>query len=313
MTEYSRRSNSNRKNKKTSKRDHYSKPKKKHTVLKVILGLIITLILVLAAGGFWAYSQVKSTYNKSTITAPKTTAVSLNKTTPFTTLVLETQTVNGKKEILAAVVSSTNPKTNQTTFANFPISHTLPDSSTIQQTFAESGENGVLEKTQTLLNTKINKVVYIDINNIGQLIEATGGVSIQNPKGFTSAGYKFDVGTVDLTTAEQVSAYITPMNAEDTANAIKRTQDLSMLLYANLSKIAHNKNDLLNVNQDVDILKAISSTIKTNVSFKELRVILMDYRNALTKTSKLNLHDTNGTIPQEEMDKVKDLFNATLK
>jgi anionic cell wall polymer biosynthesis LytR-Cps2A-Psr (LCP) family protein len=56
-----------------------------------------------------------------------------------------------------------------------------------------SGNNGVLQIVKELLNISVNKV-QIDVNKMGSLVQATGGITMQNPKTFNANGYSFKQG-----------------------------------------------------------------------------------------------------------------------
>ncbi|MDM5143083.1 Transcriptional regulator LytR [Lactococcus lactis] len=167
-----------------------------------------------------------------------------------------------------------------------------------------------------LLNASINKVIQIDVNKMGSLVQATGGITMQNPKAFKAEGYEFKQGTVNLQTADQVQAYMTQIDDTDLDASITRIQNVSMELYGNIQKIAHMKK-LESFNYYREILYAFSNTVKTNISFNDAKTIVMSYSKALKNTSKLNLHttDENGAkvVSQTELDSVKTLFEKSLK
>lgn len=101
------------------KRRHYRK--KKHTVLKVISIIFVLVIIAVASIAYVAYRNVESTFSTSYENFPKTTSIHLKKSKTFTTLIILTGKNNSKNTAYATVLASTNVKTNQTTFMNFPV------------------------------------------------------------------------------------------------------------------------------------------------------------------------------------------------
>lgn len=199
---------------------------------------------------------------------------------------------------------------------NFPVFATMPNQKTITEVYNTNGDDGIFQMVKDLLNMSINKVIQIDVNKMGSLVQATGGITMQNPKAFNAEGYEFKQGTVNLQTADQVQAYMTQIDDTDLDASITRIQNVSMELYGNIQKIAHMKK-LESFNYYREILYAFSNTVKTNISFNDAKTIVMSYNKALKNTSKLNLHttDENGAkvVSQTELDSVKTLFEKSLK
>ena len=299
-----------------SKKRRHPHRKKKHPVLKVILILVVLILVAIGAIVYSMYKNVDRTFSNSYMNYPKTTQVDLKKSQPFTTLIIETGTNNSKKVAYAAVLASTNKTTKQTTFMNFPVFATLPNTKTINDIYSSEGTTGLIQSIKDLMNVSVNKVVQIDIDKMGSLIEATGGVSMQNPRAFNAEGYEFKQGTINLKTADQVQAYLTQLDDADLDASITRIQNVSMALYGNVQNIVRSKK-IQNINYYRDILSAFTNMAKTNVNFDEAKTIGLNYNKALMHTSKLNLHTTDEAgkevVSQVELDSVKALFEKTLK
>jgi anionic cell wall polymer biosynthesis LytR-Cps2A-Psr (LCP) family protein len=305
-----------RKKKKLPLNRRHSHRKKKHTVLKVVSIIFALIIITIASITYAVYRNVESTFSTSYANFPKTTSIDLKKSKTFTTLIIAIGKNNSKNTAYATVLASTNVSTNQTTFMNFPVFAAMPNQKTITEVYNTNGNKGIFQMVKDLLNVPINKVIQIDIDKMGSLVQATGGITMQNPKAFNAEGYEFKQGTVNLQTADQVQAYMTQIDDTDLDASITRIQNVSMELYGNIQKITHIKK-LENFNYYREILYAFSNTVKTNISFDDAKTIVMSYNKALRNTSKLNLHtiDKNGTkvVSQTELDSVKVLFEKTLK
>jgi len=305
-----------KKKKHSLKNKRHSRRKKKHTLLKIFSIIFFLIIIAIASITYATYRNIESTFSMSYMNFPKTTHVDLKKSKPFTTLIIATGKNNSKNIAYASVLASTNATTNQTTFMNFPVFAVMPNQKTITDVYNTSGNNGVLQLVKELLNISVNKVVQIDVNKMGSLVQATGGITMQNPKTFNANGYSFKQGNLNLQTSEQAQAYMTQIDDSDLEASITRIQNVSMELYGNIQKIAHTKK-IQSFNYYRDILYAFSNTVRTNVNFDDAKTIGMNYNKALNNTSKLNLHttDENGAkmVSQTELDSVKALFEKTLK
>lgn len=296
---------------------HRHHSRKRHLGLKIFLSVLVLLVLLIGGITYGVYKSVENGYNNAYSANSKTTAVDFSKKQPFTTLLVLTGTTNNQKQVYATAVSSTNNQTKKTTILNFPVTDVLPDQTTINSIYSAGGTDGLLQSTQTMLGLKINKIINVNVNKMGELIETTGGVSIQNPRTFVSNGYKFNQGTLTLSTSDQVTAYLSQIDTNDQAAMITRLQNVSMALYQNIKGLTNKSNLKLNFNYYRNILYAFGDTVKTNISFNEFKQIALNYNKALTNTSKLNLHssDQNGIqmISADELNNVKTLFEKTLK
>ena len=105
---------------------------------------------------------------------------------------------------------------------NFPVFAVMPNQKTITDVYDTSGNNGVLQLVKELLNISVNKVVQIDVNKMGSLVQATGGITMQNPKTFNANGYSFKQGNLNLQTSEQAQAYMTQIDDSDLEASITR-------------------------------------------------------------------------------------------
>lgn len=299
-----------------SKKRRHPHRKKKHPVLKVILILVALIIIAISAILYTLYKNVDTTFSNSYTTFPKTTQVDLKNAQPFTTLIIETGTNNSKNIAYAAVLASTNKATKQTTFMNFPVFATLPNTKTINDIYSSEGTAGIIQSIKDLMHVSVNKVIQIDIDKIGSLIEATGGVSMQNPRAFNAEGYQFKQGTISLKTADQVQAYLTQLGDTDLDASITRIQNVSMALYGNIQNGLRSKK-IESVNYYRNILHAFTNMAQTNVNFDDAKTIGLKYNQALMHTSKLNLHTTDvagkEAVSQAELDTVKALFEKSLK
>ncbi|MDR0300042.1 MAG: LCP family protein [Streptococcaceae bacterium] len=295
---------------------HHAAKRRKYIIFKIIAGVVVTLLVVLSVLGFVAYSTIKSSFASSYMQVDGTTAVNLSKSESFTTLVIETGMFKNRKTCLTAVLASTNPKTKQTTFLNLPVDATLPNHSKIETAYAVDGVSGVLMDTKKELQVPINKVIQIDSDKIGELIAATGGITIQNPKGFVLNGYQFNQGTIQLIDTDQVGAYLSLVDENDQAALTMRMQTVSMALYKNVQQLVHFKK-IQSISFYRAVLFAAKDIVKTDISFEDFKAIALNYNKTFTNTNKLNLHTTgvfpNRVVSVQELVKTQELFKESLK
>ncbi|WP_276420605.1 LCP family protein [Lactococcus garvieae] len=286
---------------------------KKGKFPKVIGITLLVLILVFTGLGVFFYQSSKTAINKAnTLHLAEARPVNLKKGETFTTLILGTAHVDNEQVLMTSSLTSTNAKLKKTSLINVQPLLVFPDQTTLYQSYTQGGAAAVNKKFNETFGTETNKVVEINFDNMGKLVEASGGIVVQNTTAFVSKGLKFEQGSVQLKTADEVAAYLSLLNANDQKGYTDRLQDVAIATFENLKKPS------VLARHSLAILKIFPEVINTNISFSEFMNIATHYNKAL-KVSKINVHATkipgNKTqrVTQETLDKVKNKFENTLK
>ncbi|MEG2376140.1 LCP family protein [Lactococcus sp.] len=286
---------------------------KKGKFPKVIGITLLVLILVFTGLGVFFYQSSKTAINKAnTLHLAEARPVNLKKGETFTTLILGTAHVDNEQVLMTFSLTSTNAKLKKTSLINVQPLLVFPDQTTLYQSYTQGGAATVSKKFNETFGTETNKVVEINFDNMGKLVEASGGIVVQNTTAFVSKGLKFEQGSVQLKTADEVAAYLSLLNAKDQKGYTDRLQDVAIATFENLKKPS------VLARHYLAILKIFPEVINTNISFPDFMNIATHYNKAL-KVSKINVHATkipgNKTqrVTQETLDKVKNKFENTLK
>lgn len=285
--------------------------KKRSKFLKIIGSIILVLLLALAGLGIFFYQSSKTAINKAnTLHLTQAAPVNLKNSETFTTLILGTTHVENKKVLMTSSFTSTNAPLKKTSLINVQPLLLFPDQTSLYQVYAQGGEEAVSKQFNEKLGKSTNKIVEINFDNIGKLVEASGGIVVQNTAAFVSKGYKFEQGSVVLKTNDEVSAYLHLLNAEDQKGYTERLQDVAMATFDNLKKPS------VLAPHSLAILKSFPEVINSNISFSEFMSILSHYHQSL-KVNKINVHASKipgssvKMITQETLDKVKGKFDKT--
>lgn len=288
--------------------------KKKRATLKIILAVLLFLVLVIGAVGGKVYFDLKTAVTKAYVNPPtQMTSVSLKKKEAFTTAILGISKIDGKDVLVSADIAATNPRLQQTTVINLSTSALLSDNQSLLTLYNSGGEAAVIKEMENLFQVKTNKFVRIDLDQMGELVQAMGGVSIQNANEFTAQGFKFPQGTVALNNTKEVAAYFTRLNTGDTKKAFARQQEVVMAV---LSKL---KSPLLLIRHYGQILTAFPKVFKTSFNFGNVKALVLNYRGALS-IKKINIHSSKvagqsevTAISQANLDLAKEQFQESLK
>ena len=288
--------------------------KKKRPTLKIILAVLLFLVLLIGAVGGKVYFDVKTAVTKAYVNPPtQMTSVSLKKKEAFTTAILGISKIDGKDVLVSADMAAMNPRLQQTTVINLSTSALLPDNQSLLTLYNSGGEAAVIKEMEKLLQVKTNKFVRIDLDQMGELVQAIGGVSIQNANEFTAQGFKFPQGTVALNNTKEVAAYFTRLNTGDTKKAFARQQEVVMAVIGKL------KSPLLLIRHYGQILTVFPKVFKTTFNFGNVKALALNYHGAIS-IKKINIHSSKvagqsevTAISQANLDLAKEQFQESLK
>ncbi|KZK36640.1 LCP family protein [Lactococcus cremoris] len=288
--------------------------KKKRPTLKIILAVLLFLVLLIGAVGGKVYFDVKTAVTKAYVNPPtQMTSVSLKKKEAFTTAILGISKIDGKDVLVSADMAAMNPRLQQTTVINLSTSALLPDNQSLLTLYNSGGEAAVIKEMENLLQVKTNKFIRIDLDQMGELVQAIGGVSIQNANEFTAQGFKFPQGTVALNNTKEVAAYFTRLNTGDTKKAFARQQEVVMAVIGKL------KSPLLLIRHYGQILTVFPKVFKTTFNFGNVKALALNYHGAIS-IKKINIHSSKvagqsevTAISQANLDLAKEQFQESLK
>ena len=288
--------------------------KKKRPTLKIILAVLLFLVLLIGAVGGKVYFDVKTAVTKAYVNPPtQMTSVSLKMREAFTTAILGISKIDGKDVLVSADMAEMNPRLQQTTVINLSTSALLPDNQSLLTLYNSGGEAAVIKEMENLLQVKTNKFIRIDLDQMGELVQAIGGVSIQNANEFTAQGFKFPQGTVALNNTKEVAAYFTRLNTGDTKKAFARQQEVVMAVIGKL------KSPLLLIRHYGQILTVFPKVFKTTFNFGNVKALALNYHGAIS-IKKINIHSSKvagqsevTAISQANLDLAKEQFQESLK
>ena len=288
--------------------------KKKRRGLKIFLFVLLFIIIALGAVGGKVYFDLKTAVTKAYVVPPtQMTSVSLKKKEAFTTAILGISKIDGKDVLVSADMAATNPRLQQTTIVNISTSALLPDNQSLLTAYNSGGEAAVIKEMENLLGVKVNKFVGINFDKMGELVQAIGGVAVQNANEFTAQGFRFPQGTIDLKKSDEVAAYFTLVNEGDAKKAFARQQEVVM---ATITKL---KSPQVLIKRYSQILTAFPKVFRTTFKFGNVKALAVNYHGA-TRIKKINIHSSKVAgqtgvmmILQTNLDLAKEQFQESLK
>ncbi|MGG5359058.1 MULTISPECIES: LCP family protein [unclassified Enterococcus] len=277
-----------------AKRTRKSRGKK---IFLIILGIIVVLVLAIVGVGAKLYldlsHSIKETYQTvERAEGPRTTPVDLAKQESFSVLLMGIDTGDlgrvdqGRSDTM--MVATVSPEDKQTTIVSIPrdtyvdiVGHDTTDK--INHAYAFGGAAMAMDTVQNYLDIPIDHYVSINMKGLKELVDAVGGIEVNNDITFSQDGYDFIIGKITLD-GDQALAY-SRMRYEDPNGDYGRQERQRKIVEGIARKVL----SLNGVSNYQSVLNALETNMRTDMSFTDMRKIALDYRDAF------------GTIKQDQM------------
>lgn len=271
------------------------KPKKKRKWLK-ITGIIVLLLLI--GIGAYAYSVYDTlTDTVSTMHQPikreksekRVEEITLEEKEPFSVLMLgvdEREGDRGRSDTM--IVLTVNPTLKSVKMLSIPrdtrteiVGHGTEDK--INHAYAFGGVEMSMDTVENFLDIPIDYYLQVNMEGFQDIVDAVGGVTVNNDLDFTYEGVHFPKG--ELTLNGDKALKFTRMRYEDPRGDFGRQQRQRQIIYAvikegaSLSSFANYK----------DIFNALGQNIKTNLTFEEMMDIQKNYKDASKQMEQLTI------------------------
>ncbi|MEC0276984.1 polyisoprenyl-teichoic acid--peptidoglycan teichoic acid transferase TagU [Peribacillus frigoritolerans] len=297
---------------------HEKKKKKKRTWLKVV-GIIVLLFIL--AGGAFAYSVWNSlTKTVDTMHTPidrttdkRTKDLALSDQEPFSMLMLGVDERDGDKgRSDTMIVLTVNPQKKSVKMLSIPrdtrteiVGHGTQDK--INHAFAFGGAKMSMDTVENFLDIPIDYYMKINMEGFKDIVDAVGGVTVQNDLDFTSDGIHFAKGTHTLNGKEAL-AY-SRMRHDDPSGDFGRQSRQRAIIEAVIKEGA----SLSSLTKYDEVFAALGNNIQTNLTFDDMMDIQKNYRDASKSITQSSING-NGTkidgiyyyiVSDEEREKVQ--------
>ncbi|WP_144511693.1 LytR family transcriptional regulator [Bacillus thuringiensis] len=267
----------------------------KKKILFWILGIIGVLVI---AGGVYAYnvySNVSNTLN--TVHKPldrdksdkrdKKVDVSDNK--PISILLMGVdQEDNGTGRSDSLMLFTLNPKTKSMKITSIP-----RDSYTeivgkgkkdkINHAYAFGGIDMTVKTVENFLNVPVDHYIEVNMAGFKDIVDAVGGVDVNNDLDFTSRETHFAKGNIHLD-GEAALKY-TRMRYEDPRGDFGRQMRQRQVIQAVIKKGA----SVSSLASYGDVLKAIEKNVKTSLTQDQMFEIQKNYKDCIENTEEIQI------------------------
>lgn len=265
-----------------------SPPNRSKKILLSLLGIFLALLLVVVGIGAKMYYDVRSTANDAYESVDRDDAsnkrqVSLSDQEPFSILLLGVdtgalgRTEQGRSDTM--MVATVNPSSDEALLVSLPrdtyveiVGHGTQDK--INHAYAFGGAAMSMDTVAELLDIPIDHYITINMQGIESLVDAVGGIEVNNPFEFTYDGKTFPKGQQALD-GEEALKY-SRMRYDDPDGDYGR-QGRQRQIITGIAKKVLSTQGLTNYSS---ILKTMGQNVKTDLTFTDMRTLMGDYRAA---------------------------------
>ena len=270
------------------------KVKKRWTPLKIML--LIALVLVVGVGGFigYTYYQVDQTVKKIQSPVKNTGDKVVEEQKPVSVLLLGVDQRPGERGRSDSIMVMTlNPTRNESRLISIPRDTKVyivgkGTNDKINHAYSFGGPEMAIKTVEKFLNIPINYYAEINMEGFTSLVDAVGGVTVNNDIDFTVSGTHFPVGKVNLDGKSALK--FTRMRYEDPRGDFGR----QMRQREVIAQVANKLSSDVSVSNFNAIMDVVGKNAQTNVSFKPMRTLAFDYMDAFRNQKNLKLEGTGG-------------------
>ncbi|MEK3733708.1 LCP family protein [Paenibacillus sp. FSL M8-0334] len=276
---------------------------------KWLIGTLIALLVLPSSYMTYVYLSIKSTVNEiyeerprpqmlpegvqvqdvKGSNAPSAAPKITRKATPFTVLILgvdERPSDSGRSD--AMIFMAVDPDKGSVLIFNIPrdtrtdiVGRGTVDK--INHAYAFGGVDMSIQTVEHFLKVPVDYYIKVDMEGFADIIDTLGGVTVHNDMEFDYAGFHFGKGEVTLT-GEMALAF-SRMRFEDPRGDLGRNSRQQEIIKAIMHK-AMNVSTAWKLEQ---ILDDIKGSVKTNISFDEMKILVSDYRQKLRQIEQIEI------------------------
>ncbi len=271
------------------------KSEKKKTRWPKVVGIMVLLFLL--AGGAFAYNvghslnkSVKSMYIDLDQNSDKRNhELVLTKQEPFSVLMLgidEREGDSGRSDSM--IVLTVNPELKSLKILSIPrdtrteiIGQNTTDK--INHAYAFGGVKMSIDTVENFLDIPIDYFLEVNMDGFKDIVDAVGGVTVQNNLDFTYDNVHFKKGTINLDGVDALK--YSRMRYEGPKGDFSRQERQRQIIQAVIKKGA----SFSTLTNYKDILDVLSKNVKTNLTFGDMIDIQKNYRDATANLEQMKI------------------------
>ncbi|EGO7767559.1 transcriptional attenuator, LytR family [Enterococcus faecalis] len=257
----------------------------------IIFGILVTFVLIILGVGANFYTNLSHSINRTYESVERSnvqrkTPISGDNRSPFSVLLMGIDTGDlgraeqGRSDTL--MVAAVNPIDKQTTIVSIPRDTYVEikgrkTMDKINHAYAFGGTAMAIDTVQNYLDIPIDHYVSINMKGLKELVDAIGGIEVNNRFTFSQDNYYFSIGKISLN-GDQALAY-SRMRYEDPNGDYGRQERQRKIIEGIVKKIV----SFSGISKYKMVLESLETNMKTDMNFDEMQKVFLEYRNAFGK------------------------------
>lgn len=160
----------------------------------------------------------------------------------------------------------------------------------INHAYAFGGVTMSMDTVENFLDIPIDYYIEINMESFQDIVDAVGGITVENDLDFTYDNHHFPIGTITLS-GEEALAY-SRMRYEDPNGDFGRQARQRKVIEAVIKQGA----SLTTLTNYKDIFNTLGDNIQTNLTFNEMMTIQSNYRTAANNIEQISIEGSGTKI-----------------
>jgi polyisoprenyl-teichoic acid--peptidoglycan teichoic acid transferase len=185
----------------------------------------------------------------------------------------------------------------------------------INHAYAFGGTQMAMDTVENFLDTPIDYYVKVNMESFKEIVDAVGGVEVNNSSGFQAGSYNFPKGTLDLN-GDEALAY-SRMRYEDPQGDLGRNMRQRQVITSIIDKGAQ----VSSITKFDNILEILGDNVKTNMTFEEMNDIQKNYKDARHNIESTEIKSSGtmiggtyyGIVDETEKERIHNLLKEYLE
>lgn len=270
----------------------------------IVLGsLFLVSILAIGGYGFYLYKSVQTTVNSSMHTELnrekpdlREFVVDMDAREPVSFLLLGVdaeESTSGRTDTMMVV--TVNPDDESMRMVSIPRDTRmdipgLGKQDKVNHAYAFGGPDMAIAAVENYLDIPIDYFLTVNMDGFQEMVDAVGGVTVQNELVFSQNGHEFNEGQLFLD-GDQALAYAR-MRKEDPRGDLGRNERQRQIVNGMIKEGAQ----LSSITRTQSILDALGNNIMTNLTFDNMVSLQQNYIRATHNQETLELTGTGDMI-----------------
>jgi polyisoprenyl-teichoic acid--peptidoglycan teichoic acid transferase len=249
------------------------------------------------------------------------TPVAFEEKDPFSVLMLGVdQRGNDRGRSDTLIVLTVNPNNNSVKMLSIPrdtrteiVGKGKQDK--INHAYAFGGVPMAIDTVENFLDIPIDYYIQVNMEGFKDIVDAVGGVTVQNDLAFSYGGFQFDKGQISLNGEEALA--FARMRKEDPRGDFGRQTRQRQIIQAVINEGA----SLSSLTNYSSIFNALGKNVKTNLTFDEMVNIQKNYKQASQNIEQMEIKERGtkingiyyGIVSDEEKQRIQNELKTQLE